>query len=207
MELTRLIAALSDPAVYPVTAEDVEVRQTHLSVVFLVDEYAYKIKKPLVLDFVDCGTLERRRHLCEEEVRLNRRLAPGVYLGAVPVALDGAVRVEGRGEIIEWAVKMRRLPESATLRERVNRGEVDAADLAEVARRLADFHARADAGPAISEHGRFAIVAANARANFVEAARHVIAAGSTNLERSPLDPAGRSGRMPASLLMTGTDAG
>lgn len=89
----------------------------------------------------------------------------------------------------------------------MNRGEVDAADLAEVARRLADFHARADAGPAISEHGRFAIVAANARANFVEAARHVIAAGSTNLERSPLDPAGRSGRMPASLLMTGTDAG
>lgn len=110
MELTRLIAALSDPAVYPVTAEDVEVRQTHLSVVFLVDEYAYKIKKPLVLDFVDCGTLERRRHLCEEEVRLNRRLAPGVYLGAVPVALDGAVRVEGRGEIIEWAVKMSASP-------------------------------------------------------------------------------------------------
>lgn len=110
MELARLIAALSDPAAYPITAADVEVRQTHLSVVFLVDNYAYKIKKPLVLDFVDCGTLERRRHLCDEEVRLNRRLAPGVYLGAVPVTLDGAVRVEGRGEVVEWAVKMSACP-------------------------------------------------------------------------------------------------
>src|SRR5947208_9544858 len=127
MELAELIAALSEPGAYPFAAGAVEVRQTHISAVFLAGGVVYKVKKPVNLGFLDFGTLEKRRHFCEEEVRLNRRLAPRVYLGVVPVAADGGrLRVGGRGEVVEWAVRMERLPEDATLRARLLRGEVGA---------------------------------------------------------------------------------
>ena len=71
--------------------ETVEVHQTHISVVFLAGSFAYKIKKPVDLGFIDYSTLERRRHFCEEEVRLNRRLAAEVYLGVVPMTREGGV--------------------------------------------------------------------------------------------------------------------
>src|SRR5262249_22936832 len=85
MERPQLIDALSTPSAYSHPVEAVEVRQTHISVVFLAGSLAYKIKKPVDLGFVNYRSLERRRHFCEEEVRLNRRLAPEVYLGVVPV--------------------------------------------------------------------------------------------------------------------------
>jgi len=179
MELPRLIAALSDPAAYPRSAavDAVEVRQTHISVVFLAGRHAYKIKKPLVLGFLDYGTLEQRRRCCEQEVRLNRRLAPSVYLGVVAVTREAnGLRMEGRGEVVEWAVKMERLPEEATLAARLRRGEIGVTVIAGIARRLAEFHARAAAGPAIAACGRFDVVAANARENLAEAAVHVGAA-------------------------------
>src|SRR5438270_12947607 len=126
MELIRLIDALTNPASYPFFPRDVEVRQTHISVVFLAGPFAYKIKKPVDMGFLDFTTLEKRRHFCAEEVRLNRRLAPAVYHGVVPVTRGGAgLEVEGDGEVIEWAVKMERLPEDATFRERLRRGTLD----------------------------------------------------------------------------------
>lgn len=174
MELTRLIAALSDPAAYPMPAAKIDVRQTHISVVFLAGDFAYKVKKPVALGFLDFGTLEKRRHFCEEEVRLNRRLAPSVYLGVVPVVeRDGLLHVEGTGSAVEWVVKMRRLPEAATLHERVQCGQVDPRWVEMLARRLAAFHAQAPQGDHIAEFGRFDVVAGNARENFEQAAAHV----------------------------------
>src|SRR5207248_9733677 len=81
----RRLEQLADPAAYPHPAGPVEVRQTHISAVFLAGPFAYKLKKPVALGFLDFSTPDRRRHFCEEEVRLNRRLAPHVYLGVVPV--------------------------------------------------------------------------------------------------------------------------
>jgi aminoglycoside phosphotransferase family enzyme len=90
MELAHLIDALSVPAAYPYAVETVDVRHTHISVVFLAGPFAYKLKKPV--------RLKRRRHFCEEEVRLNRRLAPDVYLGVVPVSQTTlGMRIEARG--------------------------------------------------------------------------------------------------------------
>ena len=89
MELTRLIEALSDPAAYPEPVGAVEVRQTHISAVFFAGTHVYKVKKPVDLGFVDYSTLEKRRHFCDEEVRLNRRPAPEVYHGVVAVTRDG----------------------------------------------------------------------------------------------------------------------
>jgi aminoglycoside phosphotransferase family enzyme len=144
MERPQLIDPLSTPSAYSHPVEAVEVRQTHISVVFLAGSLAYKIKKPVDLGFVNYRSLERRRHFCEEEVRLNRRLAPEVYLGVVPVTRDGdVIRVEGAGDVIEWAVKMERLPDSATLRDHLERGDLGVESVEELARRLARFHASA----------------------------------------------------------------
>jgi aminoglycoside phosphotransferase family enzyme/predicted kinase len=167
MDLPRLIEALSDPAAYPHPVEAVEVRHTHISVVFLAGPFVYKVKKPVALGFLDFSTLEKRRHFCDEEVRLNRRLAADVYLGVVPITGEG--KVAGDGPAVEWAVQMRRLPDEATLQKRLLRGEVDAALLDRLAHTVARFHAAAEMNAHIASFGRFAVVAGNARENFQQA--------------------------------------
>ncbi|WP_435005466.1 AAA family ATPase [Tundrisphaera lichenicola] len=171
MEITELIEALSDPAAYSHPVGKVEVHQTHISVVFLAGSFAYKIKKPLQLDFLDYGSLDRRRHFCEREIILNRRLAPSVYLKVVPVVgVGNTLRVDGAGEAIEWAVMMGRLPEAATLKERLRRDDFAVEQVVALADRIAGFHARAESGPQISAFGRFDVVSRNARENFEQSA-------------------------------------
>src|SRR5947209_8433212 len=179
MHLPRLIAALSDPRAYPFPVGHVEVRHTHVSIVFLAGDYAYKVKKPVNLGFLDFGTLVERRHFCDEEVRLNRRLAPHVYRGVVPVTRAGeGLAVEGDGEAVEWAVKMERLPDDATLLSRLRAGALDAATVEALARRVAAFHASAAGGETVAAFGRFEVVAGNARENFAQSAARVGAAVS-----------------------------
>jgi aminoglycoside phosphotransferase family enzyme/predicted kinase len=174
MELARLIDALLDPAAYPEPVGQVEARHTHISVVFLAGPYAFKIKKPVNLGFLDFSTLDQRRHFCHEEVRLNRRLAPAVYRGVVPVTRTSTgVAMDGSGEVVEWAVKMERLPEEATLRQRLRHGEIGPDLMAALARKLAGFHAHAESGPSVSAFGRFEVVAGNARENFDQSAPQV----------------------------------
>ncbi|MGO9884128.1 MAG: hypothetical protein ACLPV4_14050, partial [Solirubrobacteraceae bacterium] len=105
----RLRAALSRPESYPDPPARVEVRETHISFVFLAGERAYKLKKPLVLEFLDYGSAERRRAMCAEEVRLNHRLAPGIYLGVLGVALgDGVVEFTAADDprAVDFVVEM-----------------------------------------------------------------------------------------------------
>jgi len=176
MNTSALIAALSEPAAFPepktdIPATDIQVIQTHISVVFLAGAGAYKIKKPVKLPFLDFSTLDLRRHYCVEEVRLNRRLAPDVYLGVVPVTRAGTrIAFEGNGELIEWAVKMRRLPETATLEQHLRRDEIAEDHVRQLARRLGQFHAAAARGEHISTFGRFDVVAHNIRENFAVSA-------------------------------------
>jgi uncharacterized protein len=173
MTLEALLAALADPAAYPRPAA-VEIRQTHLSAVFLVGDTVYKVRKPVNLGFVDFTTLDKRKLDCDEEVRLNRRLAPRVYRGVVPITVhDGRVTVGGPGEPIEWAVEMVRLPDDATLKQRIARDEVTVPQIEALARRLAEFHKSAARGDHVSRFGRFDVVAGNARENFTQTAGHV----------------------------------
>jgi uncharacterized protein len=170
MELPELIEALSAPAAYPHPVDKVVVLQTHISVVFLAGPYVYKIKKPVNLGFLDFSNLARRRHFCAEEIRLNRRLAPHVYLGLVPiVGMTKGALIGGAGEPIEWAVQMKRLPADATAERRLELGQVSIETLQALARKLAHFHAQAEGGERISLFGRFDIVARNARENFEQA--------------------------------------
>jgi aminoglycoside phosphotransferase family enzyme/predicted kinase len=174
MEFQELIDGLLKESAYPDPVAKVEVIQTHISVVALAGSFVYKIRKPVNLGFLDFSTLEKRKHDCEEEVRLNRRLAPTVYLGVVPITKDeNGLHVEGNGEPVEWAVKMERLPEEASLAERLKTGETDQNILNTLAERIAKFHLHADGGPRIVEFGRFEVVAGNVRENFEQARAHI----------------------------------
>ena len=172
MEIAALIDALASPAAYPaLRPAAVEVLQTHISAVFRLERDVFKVKKPVDLGFVDYSTLERRRRCCAAEVALNRRLAAEVYLGVVPVTcLDGHVMMGGDGEVIDYAVHMRRLPDERTLEAALAQGAVDEAAMAALGRRLAEFHAEAAGGPEIAAYAAAAAVARNCRQNFEQLA-------------------------------------
>lgn len=146
--MTPLIAALTHPDAYRHPVSNVELIETHISWVLLAGDYAYKIKKPVVLPFLDFGTLAARRAICEDEVRLNRRLAPHVYLGVVPIT--GSVEtpiVEGSGTVLEYAVKMRRFEQDALFDHMLARGALSPQLIDRLAERIAAFHAEAPATP------------------------------------------------------------
>jgi aminoglycoside phosphotransferase family enzyme/predicted kinase len=120
--------------------------ETHISWVLLTADSAYKIKKPLRLAFVDYGTLEARRHFCEEEVRLNARLAPSLYLGVARITADAqGPCIDGSGPVLEFAVHMRRFPAGALFSERLDAGTLESGHVDALAALLADFHSSAPA--------------------------------------------------------------
>lgn len=164
-----LITALLQPEAYDHPVEEVQLLQTHISWILLTGTYAYKIKKPVDLGFVDFSTLERRRHFCEEELRLNRRLAPDLYLGLR--SIHGPVQrahLGGVGPPIEVAVQMRQFRQRDLLPAVLRRGLPLASLLAlvkDLAGRLAAFHAGAAIAPADSAFGTAARVRQPALAN------------------------------------------
>ncbi len=172
MRRPALVAALLDPRAYPHPPERVELVETHISWVFLAGERVYKVKKPVDLGFLDFTTLRRRRHFCEEEVRLNRRLAPDVYLGVVALtrARGGRLRVGGEGRTVEVAVEMRRLPAERMLDRLVATGEADAHLVAAVGVTIARFHAAAETGGEIDALGGIDTVRRNWEENFAQTA-------------------------------------
>ncbi len=136
-----LLAFLSRPESFPEKPANVEIRQTHISIVAIASPNVYKIKKPLDLGFLDFSTLERRRHFCVEEVRLNRRLTQDVYLGIVPIARrEGSLQFGAEGEIVEYAVRMRELSRAGFPHERLGLGAAIMRDRERVATRLCDFY-------------------------------------------------------------------
>jgi len=142
-EPRSLPAALADPGAYPSRPARVELRETYLSWVFLAGDRAYKVKKPLVLPFVDYGTPTRRRRMCREEVRLNARLAPDVYLGVRSIVPSGdGVRIaaEDAAGALDWAVEMRRYDERLTMAALRDRGELAAEAVERVGQAIAAFH-------------------------------------------------------------------
>ena len=123
---------------------DLEILETHISWVVLTGPYAYKIKKPVDLGFLDFTTLDRRRHFCEEELRLNRNWAPTLYLEVVAICdEDGRPVIDGNGPPIEYAVKMRQFPQSARLDAQLDAGLLRARDVHALANTIAENHARA----------------------------------------------------------------
>jgi len=166
-----LIRGLRNANAYPHPVGAVELIETHISVVLLAGEFAYKLKKPVDLGFLDFSTLARRQFFCQEELRLNRRLAPAIYLGVVPIT--GSVdqpRIDGDGEVLEYAVKMRRFPQQALLTE----SPPDAAIIDAIVRRIALFHAGLPPAPPDTPFGAAEAVVEPMRENFAQVRAAVV---------------------------------
>jgi aminoglycoside phosphotransferase family enzyme len=141
--LAAKVAFLSDRRAYPGLESPVITRETHMSWVFLAGDRAYKLKKPVRFPYLDFSTLSRREAACRAELRLNRRLAPDVYLGVVPLTLGaGELAIGGQGAVVDWLVAMRRLREAEALETRLN-NHVRDAELDRLADTLARFYRRA----------------------------------------------------------------
>jgi len=154
MEDGALARAMMRSDAYPHAAPEVKCIETHISWVFLAGDLAYKVRKPVRFDFVDFSTLAARRADCEEELRLNRPLAPGLYLDVVPIARAGdGVRVGGSGAPLDYAVRMRRFPQRDLMAARIRAGTIDGAQVDALALRLADFHQRAPRAAVGDGHG------------------------------------------------------
>jgi len=149
-----LVRALAEPAFHPHRPHAVEHLQTHVSHVFLAGPHVYKLKKAVRFPFLDFSTRDLRRQACEDEIRLNRRLAPEVYLDVVPIVrtANGALRLGGEGDVVDHVVHMRRLPADRMLPALLAAGAVSDEMLDALACRLAAFHAQAPAGPDIAAH-------------------------------------------------------
>jgi aminoglycoside phosphotransferase family enzyme/predicted kinase len=168
--LPPLIAGLLKPAAYPHAVVAPQLIETHISWVILAGEFAYKIKKPHDFGFLDFSSLAKRRHFCEEEIRLNARLAPDIYLAVV--AISGSLEeprlaphIEAAGSVIEWAVKMRAFPADATLDREA---EVSTEQIDAIAECIADFHAGIASAPASSIYGEPDKVVEPVAANFAQ---------------------------------------
>ena len=157
---------MRSPGFYPHRPDGVEVVESHISWVFLAGDRAYKLRKPVVFPFLDYGTAERRRAMCDEEVRLGRRLAPDVYRGVRPlVRMKDGWALGAAGEAgAEYVVEMRGFDERQTLAARMRDGTADEAAVRAVARRIAAFHIDAESAPTGSFDPE--AVAATVRENF-----------------------------------------
>ena len=150
----RLLSSLLRPEAYPEPTASVSLQQTHVSWLLFTDRFVYKIKKPVDFGFLNFTTMDRRRFYCHEEVRLNSRLSPDLYEGVTEIreTPDGAV-FDGTGRVIDYAVKMQRLPAERMLDRLVETEGISADRIRELARNIADFHLTAARGGEISRHG------------------------------------------------------
>lgn len=166
------LEALLQPSVYPDATSSVRHLQTHISHVFVTDRFVYKLKKPVDFGFLNFTTLALRYHFCHEELRLNRRLCPDVYLDVVELRDDGAggLCFDGNGDVLEYAVKMRRLPEERMMARLLDEGQVFPEDITAIARVVARFHAEAATDQRIAAFGSLEAL----RGNWLENLRQTL---------------------------------
>ena len=173
-ELAALVKALSNPKAYPHNPKSVELVQTQISFVFLTGDYVYKVKKPVNFGFLDFTTLEKRRFYCDQEVVLNRRLCPNIYVGVIPITRKGkSFIVEGSGKEVEYAVKMRPLPYQRMMDRMLQSDQVTPQMVEMVAKRLTEFHRNAEISEELAHIGGLDTVNRNAEENFSQVSSYV----------------------------------
>ncbi len=171
--LSKIKKLMMNSSFYPHDVEEpIQMRETHISLVFLTGKYAYKVKKPLSFgDILDFSSLEKRKHFCHEEIRLNSRLAPELYLGVVGItntALQEDLSVEG---IFEYAVKMKQLPPDSTLHDLLAEGRaIPIGTIQKIADIVAEFHQKADRLP---QYGSYEVIYEKNDENFRTASQYM----------------------------------
>jgi aminoglycoside phosphotransferase family enzyme len=172
--LPSTVKALLKPQAYPHKPQKIELVQTQMSFIFLTGEYVYKIKKPVNLGYLDYTTLEKRHFFCHQELKLNRRLCPDAYLAVVSIVEEkGEVRIEGQGKAIEYAVKMKQLPQDRMMDVLLLRGQVTPEMVAKVAEKLVGFHQKAQTNPKIAAFGRLDVISQNCDENFAQTEKYI----------------------------------
>jgi aminoglycoside phosphotransferase family enzyme len=163
------------PASLPDKTESVSLVQTHISLVFVADEFVYKVKKAVNFGFLDFSTLEKRHYYCQQEVKLNRRLSPNLYMGVLPIRFDGKKYTmgKGRGEVVEYAVKMKRIPDDMLMKSVFSRDELKNKHLKEIARVLSKFHQNAHRSSEIDEFGLPEAFKINTDENFEQTKKYI----------------------------------
>jgi len=178
-----MVEALLKSEAYPHKPQRVELIQTQMSFLFLTGDYVYKVKKPVDLGYLDYTSLEKRQFFCHQELELNKRLCPDAYLVVVPItmSLRGAKRrgrgnllcVEGEGEVMEYAVKMRQLPQERMMDVLLLKGQVTKEMVARVAGRLVHFHQKAETNPEIAVFGKLDTICQNCDENFSQTEKYI----------------------------------
>jgi len=172
--LLPIVRALLESQAYPHKPQKIELVQTQMSFILLTGEYVYKIKKPVNLGYLDYTTLEKRLFFCHQELELNRRLCPGAYLAVVPVVEEkGRFRVEGQDKAIEYAVKMKQLPQDRMMDVLLPRGQVTQEMIARVAEKLMVFHQKAETNQEIAAFGRLDVINHNCDENFAQTEKYI----------------------------------
>jgi aminoglycoside phosphotransferase family enzyme len=169
----QVLEALMKPEAYDEPSGKIEMTQTHISFVFLTRNYVYKVKKAVDLGFLDFTTLEERRIFCEKELELNKRLCRDMYLEVVPINKSDVIKVKGKGETIEYAVKMKRMPQDKMMNRLLGENKVDNKLIDSLAKIIAEFHSKAETSKRISEFGSFDIIETNWKENFEQAQNFV----------------------------------
>ena len=168
----QIITDLQKPEAYPENPGKIELIQTHISLVFLTERYVYKVKKDVDFGFLDFSTLEKRRYFCEKELLLNRRLCPEIYLEVVPINKSEILEVGGKGETVEYALKMKRLPQEKIMTTLLTENQVDRKSVDELASIVAEFHNLAQTNAEISDFGSLKIIKLNWDENFSQTAKY-----------------------------------
>lgn len=172
--MTLNIEQLLHPSCFEHDVDSIELIETHISWVILTGRYAYKIKKPVDFGFLDFSTLDRRKRFCEQEVKLNRRLAPMIYLDVVPITETGTgLTMGGAAGVIEYAVRMRQFPQSAQLDNMLQHGRLSPGHMDQIALMLADFHCSVERADSAVNFGTPQAVYAPVEENFQQVRQHL----------------------------------
>jgi hypothetical protein len=162
----QVVEALMKPEAYDEEVGQIELIQTHISFVFLTRNFVYKVKKAVDLGFLDFTTLEKRRLFCEKELGLNRRLCGDMYLEVVPINRSNVIKIKGEGEAVEYAVKMKKMPQEKMMNKLLEENKVNSKLIDRIAEIIAEFHSKAETNKRISEFGSLAIIETNWNENF-----------------------------------------
>ena len=162
----QVVDALMKPDAYEEPPGHVELVQTHISFVFLTENFVYKVKKPVNFGFLDFTTLEKRQFFCEKELQLNRRLCGEMYVEVTPINKAKTIKIKGEGKTIEYALKMKRMPQEKIMTKLLEENKVDEKLVDHLAKIIVEFHSKAETSSTISEVGSLDTVKSNWKENF-----------------------------------------
>ena len=174
MDVSSLQKALLNPEIYPDRPTVIDFIETHISLLFLTGNHVYKVKKPVDFGFLDFTSLEKRKFFCEQEVNLNRRLSPAIYLGVVRITKEGnRILLEGKGEPVEYAVKMKQIPEESLMDKLLEKKQVTPKMIEAISEKLVKFYFASETNDLINSFAKPERVMQDTDENFEQTQRYI----------------------------------